>query len=178
MFWACPLIPGAELACLGGAGQSVQLHGIFPLAYGAATALPLVLEQAKPVLSGWALGLSLWQAGQGWRAGVPLHGLGEVVSSSRLMWVICSPQAAMPSTLSATPAPARTAEPALSAGGPTPASVLLALGAKTVGTVSERALLGTGSAGMGKAVLGLLWEAGEGVRDELALLSPHPVLPV
>lgn len=69
----------------------------------------------------------------------------------------------MPSTLSATPAPARMVAPALSAGGPTLASVLSASGEKTAGTVSERALLGTGSVGMGKAVLGLLWEAGEGV---------------
>lgn len=59
-------------------------------------------------------------------------------------------QAAMPSTHSATPAPARMAAPALSAGGPTPASVLLASGAKTAATVSERALLGVGRVGMCK----------------------------
>lgn len=63
----------------------------------------------------------------------------------------------MPSTRSVTPAPARTAAPALSAGGPTPASVLLASGAKTAVTVSERVLLGMGRVGMGKTVLGLLW---------------------
>lgn len=64
----------------------------------------------------------------------------------------------MPSTRSATPAPARTVAPALSAGGPIPASVLLALGAKTAAMVSEWALLGTGRVGMCKTVLGLLWK--------------------
>lgn len=82
----------------------------------------------------------------------------------------------MPSTRSVTPAPARTVGPALSAGGPTPASVLLASGAKTAATVSERAPLGLGRVGTGKTLLGLLWKQGKG--DELALLSLHLVLPV
>lgn len=64
----------------------------------------------------------------------------------------------MQSTRSATPAPARTAAPVLSAGAPTPASALLALGAKTAAMVSEWALLGT----VRKAVLGLLWKQSNG----------------
>lgn len=64
----------------------------------------------------------------------------------------------MPSTRSVTPTPARMVAPALSAGGPTPASVLLALGAKTATMVSEWALPGT----VCKAVLGLLWKQSNG----------------
>jgi len=69
----------------------------------------------------------------------------------------------MPSTRSVTPAPARMAAPALSAGGPTPASVPLASGAKTAVTVSERELLGVGWVGVGKTA-GFAVEAGSGVR--------------
>lgn len=68
----------------------------------------------------------------------------------------------MPSTRSATPAPARTVAPALSPGGPTPASVLLALGAKTAVTVSEGVLLGVGRVGTCKTVLELLWKQSKG----------------
>lgn len=67
----------------------------------------------------------------------------------------------MPSTHSVIPTPARMVAPALSAGGPTPASVLLALGARTVAMVSEGALVGTGRVAC-KTVLGLLWRQSDG----------------